>query len=360
MDILTFSKVISIFKILALIQSALFGVLFFITLCYKFYKEYHQNQQEKILLKIKTLLLNYDSLNNDEIFFLRKHQQDAFLIFFDLEKQNTWHDHAIYSNILNEIFLPHLHDAVYSKDWLARSKAGMILQLKNKYFKIMSPEDEAYLVDLLADSVNIVSINACIAVLFSPTQKTIDYLIDLISQKRRSQYEILKTILKQSAFQVVPLIQNRLSHEKNVYVRAFCYRILRQLPKVEISIPFLNMDLNTKEVDLKLAALSYISYIEMPGYKNYLCSSIQSSNWEERARCAKIIGYTHDSELAKFLEPLLSDEVWWVRYRSAEALMGLGPKGQEILNAQKIEIDKFAYEISQQLLHDFSLNQGKP
>jgi hypothetical protein len=87
-----------------------------------------------------------------------------------------------------------LHDAVYSKDWLARSKAGMILQLKNKYFKIMSPEDEAYLVDLLADSVNIVSINACIAVLFSPTQKTIDYLIDLISQKRRSQYEILKTI----------------------------------------------------------------------------------------------------------------------------------------------------------------------
>ncbi len=223
----------------------------------------------------------------------------------------------------------------------------------------MSSEDEAYLMDLLADLITIVNINACIAIFYSPTQKTIDYLIDSISQKRRSQYEILKTIVKESAFKVIPLIQNRLSHEKNLYIRAFCYRMLRQLPKVEMSLSSLEQDLTSSEVDLKLAAISYISYLEQPNYKTYLLDGLNSSDWEVRARCAKIVGYTGDAELAKALEPYLNDEIWWVRYRTAEALMRLGDVGQQILKSKKIEFDKFAYEISQQQLKSFQFNQGK-
>lgn len=359
MEILSFSKMIIIFKYLAIVQFALFGILFVITLFYKFYKEYYKKQQEENLYKLKKLLLNYQSLSDVEILFLKKYRQNAFIIFFDLEKQSTWSDHAIYLNILNDIFLPRLQEDVYSHDWFARSRAAMILQLKNKYFKVISAEDEAYLMDLLADPVNIVNINACIAVLFSPTQKTIDCLIDLISQKRRSQYEILKTIVNQSAFKVIPLIQNRLSHEKNVYTRAFCYRILRQLPKVDICIESLEQDLNSSEVDLKLATLSYISYLEKPNYKTYLLNALNASDWEVRARCAKIVGYTGDAQLARALEPHLSDEVWWVRYRTAEALMRMGNVGQDILKSKNIELDKFAYEISQQQLKTFQFNQGK-
>jgi len=359
MEILSFSNLIIIFKFLSLIQFALLGILFLLTLGYKFYKEYHNKQHEENVLKIKKLLLNYESLNDVEILFLKKNRQNAFVSFFDLEKQSTWPEHAIYINILTEIFLPKLQEDVYSHDWFARSRAAMILQLKNKYFKGMSAQDEAYLMVLLADSATIVNINACIAVLFSPTQKTIDCLIDLISQKRRSQYEILKAILNQSAFQVIPLIQNRLSHEKNVYTRAFCYRILRQLPKVDIAIESLEQDLNASEVDLKLASLSYISYLEKPRYKTYLLNALNDSDWEVRARCAKIVGYTGDEHLAKALEPHLSDEVWWVRYRAAEALMKMGAVGKDILKSKDIELDKYAYEISQQQLKSFQFNQGK-
>lgn len=350
----------TIFKTIALIQIFLFGILATLTLFYKIYQDRKKINEQQIALKVKQLFLDYQNIDTKDFHFLQYHRQTAFRILFDMEKEATLPERSIYIAILNDLFLPHLQEYVYSSNWFLRNQAAMLLQLKYKYFNnFVNPVDEEFLMLLIDDSVAKVSINACIAALFFPTQKLIDHFIDLFSQKRRSQYEISKTIINQSAMDVALCIEKRLSHEKNPYIRAFCYRILSEFPKLELAIPFLHSDLESEEIDLKLASLAYLYHVQKPHYKDELIKAIHSPHWEVRARCAKLMGYTEDEHLVKELEPLLKDDVWWVRFRAAEALSKMGEQGQQILRAQDVKLDKFAYEMSQQQLESSSFNRGK-
>jgi hypothetical protein len=352
------TSVEAFFKFFALIQILLFIVLFVVTLSYKIWKDYQTKQQKKRLKQIKKALIRFDKISQDELFFLQKQKGAAFIVFFQLEKDDSFIDNVLIINILINLFLPYLSEDVASPHWPSRNRAAMLLQLKNKYLKTLSENEEAYLLKLMADLIPLVSLNAAIAVCFSPTQKLLDVLIDIFSQNRRSQYEFLTMMTSHAAFRIIPLIQTRLIREKDIYTRVFCYRMLRQLPKMEISNPFIQSDLNSEYLDLKLAALAYISYIEKPHFKDFLIEGLQSIFWEVRARAAKLIGYTRDEHLVSFLEPLLQDKIWWVRFRAAEALSLMGETGMNVLKAQNILIDKFAYEIAQQQIDFYQLKKS--
>ncbi|NBX84894.1 MAG: HEAT repeat domain-containing protein [Gammaproteobacteria bacterium] len=351
------TSVEAFFKFFALIQILLFIVLFVVTLSYKIWKDYETKQQKKWIKQIHKLLTRFDKISPAELFFLKKRRVLAFKVFFQLEKEDSFVDNVLITNILINLFLPYLSEDVASLHWPSRNRAAMLLQLKNKFLKTLSVHEEAYLLKLMADSIRLVSLNAAIAVCFSPTQKMLDVLIDIFNQNRRSQYEFLTMMTSHAAYRIIPLIQARLIREKDIYTRVFCYRMLRQLPKMEISNPFIKSDLNSEHLDLRLAALAYIAYIEKPHFKDFLIEGLQSIFWEVRARAAKLIGYTRDEHLVPFLEPLLQDKVWWVRFRAAEALSLMGKTGMNVLKAQKIKIDKFANEIAQQQIEFYKLKK---
>ena len=354
MEDINFFTMNHVFKVLAIIQLLLFIILFFITLLFKLYQNYHSAKEKKLIAEINKLLLKFDTLSFKDIKRLKAHRTLCFEAFYRLEKQAQFSNNQIIQNIMISLFLPFINKDIASSYWPSRNNVALNYQLKSKYFKNMSSTEELFLIQLVADPVPLVSINAAIAICYSPTQKTMDSLIDIFSQRRRAQYDLLTEVLNTSALKVIPLITQRLNHEKNIYMRVFCYRMLRQLPKIDIDLARLESDINSKNIDLSLAALSYISYAQTHDYKDHLIKGLNSDFWEVRARAAKLIGYTKDAQLVDVLLPLLMDSVWWVRYRAAEALSHMGPAGLGALKAQKIDVDKFAFEMAQQQLQLFN------
>jgi HEAT repeats len=357
MEILNFNAITHVFKILAAIQITLFIVLLLVTFLIKLHQEWVVTQEQKISLRIHLLLTQYDKLDMRQINFLKKYRTRVFDALFLTEKDSTKLEHYHYEKIVSNLFLPFLKQDAFESIWTQRNRAAKVLQLKNKYFKSLSPQEEKILIKLLNDDVPLVAVNAAEAIFFAPTQQMLDQFIDVFSNYRRSQYDLLGGILKQAAFSLIPMILHRLSQEKNANIRVFCYRMLRELPKLEVSVPFISKDLDSENIDLNLASLSYVTYLKKNNYKEHLIKALNSPFWEVRARAAKLIGYTKDEDLVKFLEPFLKDKVWWVRFRAAEALSHLGHLGLSALKAQKLNIDQFAFEISKQQIELFQLRK---
>ena len=295
MEDINFFTMNHVFKILAFIQLFIFIILFFITLFFKLYQNYHSAKEKKLIAQINKLLLKFDTLSFKDIEALKAHRALCFEVFNRLEKQAKFSSNQIVQNIMISLFLPSINKDIASNYWPSRNNVALNYQLKSKYFKNMSSTEELFLIQLVADPVPLVSINAAIAICYSPTQKTMDSLIDIFSQQRRAQYDLLTEVLNASALKVIPLITQRLNHEKNIYMRVFCYRMLRQLPKIDIDLANLESDINSKNIDLSLAALSYISYAQTHDYKDHLIKGLHSDFWEVRARVAKLIGYNLSS-----------------------------------------------------------------
>ena len=347
-----------VFRVLAIVQLLLFIFLFVMTLLFKFYQNQHAAKEKKIIQRLNQYLLNFDTLSPQDLQYLKAHRRLSFTAFHLLEQQGQLSNQII-QDIIPALFLDKIKKDVSSRSWSIRNYAALNYQLRNKYLKNMSAIDEQHLLSLLADPVPLVAINAAIAICFDPRQQTMDKFIDIFSQQRRAQYDLLTEVLHASALKMMPFIEQRLNNEKNIYIRVFCYRMLRQLPKMELILSTLDTDIHSAIIDLRLAALAYIAYAQTNDYKFHLSNAINADAWEIRARAAKLIGYTKDTFFLATLSLHLSDAVWWVRFRSAEALGMMGAQGRAILSSQKIDVDKFAYEMSQQQL-EFSRNQQQP
>jgi hypothetical protein len=357
MEILNMTSIEAFFKFFAMVQILLFIALFVLTLSYKIWKDYQTKQQKKWIKRINKLLVRFDKISSNELIFLKNRRVLVFTVFSMLEKERAFPDNAVIPDILKILFLPYLSEDVASTHWSSRNRAAILLQFKNKYIEPISFLEKRELLDLLHDAEPLVALNAAVTIFQSPTQDLIDMIIDIFSQSRRSQYELLNMMTSHAALEVVDFIQHRLTQEKDSYKRVFCYRLLRQLPKVEMVMPFVELDLNSHHIDLSLAAISYISYIELKDFKQLLIHGLNSPYWEVRARCAKVVGYTKDKKLIPYLEPLLRDDVWWVRFRAAESLSFMGKTGMDVLRAQNININKFAFEIAQQQIESYQLKK---
>jgi hypothetical protein len=171
-------------------------------------------------------------------------------------------------------------------------------------------------------------------------------MIAVFAELRRSQLELMVTVLKHGHLKLTNLIVTRLETEKDPYIRAFCYRLLIDLPKVSIHTPSLELDIQQDVLNLALAALSYLSYLKKPGYKKMLVHMMSHSRWEIRARCIKYLGQTKDVKMVTIIRPYLKDASWWVRFRSAEALDNLGEAGKKCLEEESLSLDQFASDMS--------------
>jgi|LauGreDrversion4_2_1035121.scaffolds.fasta_scaffold09791_3 hypothetical protein len=286
-------------------------------------------------------LLAYPNIGPETLTELNKHLHMTFVVFLEL-------DDALPQKkaIVGDIFAPQVSQRAHARLWYDRYMAAVILQYMNRYR--LDGEVDALIIQLLHDPIALVAINAFKALAFRPNQRLLNEAIEVFSKFRRSQLELMVSVLTEADLELVSLIEQRLLYETDPLIRAFCYRMLVDLPKVSFETPYMPDDLSSESLSLALAAISYVNYLQKPLFKEILQQGLKQPRWQIKARCLKYLGRSQDEQQVELIQLHLSDEVWWVRFRAAEALSQLGAPGLKALENAKLSMDKFAKQMASQ------------
>ncbi|MNU95935.1 HEAT repeat protein [compost metagenome] len=83
---------------------------------------------------------------------------------------------------------------------------------------------------------------------------------------------------------------------------------------------------------------------------------LAASRWHVRMHAATALGRIGDAADGPRLEPLLADSVWWVRYRTAQALLALSGMGVDAMRqVQQRQSDRYGRDIIDQVLAEHGL-----
>ncbi len=83
---------------------------------------------------------------------------------------------------------------------------------------------------------------------------------------------------------------------------------------------------------------------------------LNAPRWHVRMHAASALGRIGEASDIQLLEPMLTDKVWWVRYRTAQALLGLPGMGAEALRQmQQRQSDAYARDIIDQVLSEHDM-----
>lgn len=78
---------------------------------------------------------------------------------------------------------------------------------------------------------------------------------------------------------------------------------------------------------------------------------LAAPRWHVRMHAAVALGRIGEATDARLLEPMLADEVWWVRYRAAQALLSLpGMDAAAMRQMQQRQGDVYGRDIIDQVL----------
>ena len=352
---ITFFSLIKMVAISQLIIVCLLIIFAYMVKLYFYYKSIHH---KKVSVKLEELLrdqiitvgeFNINSvIGYKHLIGLLIDIINKFDATISVEK---WLD--IRHQIIDLIILPAARVFAVSRAWNQRLIACQSFSLSYK------AQDEFLVMTLINDSVPLVSINAAILAVQSNSQALIDTIIDCFAKGRHVQQSFSAHILSSADATVIPLIKNRLRRETNPYVRAFCYRILMDLPCISEKVETTSEDLRSSNLELKLSVMSYLSHIDPQSSSVSFLKLLDDPVWEVRAKAAKLLGDIRDDSFVFALELTLKDPQWWVRMNAAEALYKLGAQGLSVLRRQDPNVDSFAFEIATQILaiHDGEIVQ---
>lgn len=296
---------------------------------------------------LEILSLNPIQLSAHDLGFLGNHFQVLIDIIPKMdEKTNLPFWKPLRERIIKEILLPQARKKVFSKYWKARFSALQCFDFR------IEPDDINLLPPLIKDEVFIISLNAARIAIEHPTPNLINTIIDTYAQGRKLQQNTFGSIITKFANKegIIPVIFERLIGEKNVYVKAFCYRLLAQLQQQQELTPTLEEDLISPNRDLVIAVLLYLTHNADTKSIQIIRQHLSNNDWEIRTIAAKCIGILKDKDSIPQLDQLLKDSQWWVRHNAAKALANMGITGIDVLKAQRPDVDRFAYEISQYVL----------
>lgn len=211
-------------------------------------------------------------------------------------------------------------------------------------------QDEKIIETLLDDKIPIVELYAVLAAIKFGNPDSINLVINKMANLRRFNKAIHRNLFLNINPQNIHTIAQRLANEKDAYIRSVCYNLLILFAyKGNIDT---SEDVNSSQVDLKIAAIKYLTFSD-PEKAAFVASNLlNDASWQVRVIAIQTLLKLNSSNSINQIGPLLKDHSWGVRYNAAQALLQLGPQGREVLLAQNIEEDAFAYEIAQ-----FTLNR---
>lgn len=115
-------------------------------------------------------------------------------------------------------------------------------------------------------------------------------------------------------------------------------------------IHFLEQQLNNKDVEVRIRALKSIAEIGFISKISLYTPFIASSSWEERLMVAKVLLHAPMEESVKYLESLMSDEVWWVRLQAAQTLRSHKTGIKTLEAVVQTSNDQFAIDMAKEML----------
>ena len=339
----------SVVKIIAICQLIIVGLLVILAYGIKVYSSYRAARYARVNREIEHYLMACIEKKSDfnQTLFRRYQQYTALIIAIihqldPVIKTAAWAD--IRREIVDHIVLPKARVLATSRSWSKRYLACQAFGLG------LENQDENTIKMLINDAIPLVAIHAATLATQLHSQTLLDDVIDAFAKNRRVQQALYTQILAHADVTLVPLIKNRLLREKNPYIRAFCYRTLTSLPDVKDEVNTVKDDLNSINIDLKLAALDYLHRHDPHSARDTCLNFLTNSPWEVRAKSAKLLGEMGSPSVATELEKCLHDEEWWVRINAAEALSHLGEEGILILKKQDPKVDRYAYDVAEQVL----------
>lgn len=118
------------------------------------------------------------------------------------------------------------------------------------------------------------------------------------------------------------------------------------------ALPAILTYLNDSNKEIRIHSARALGNIVSPEALSALFKSMHDSDWEVRAACARSLGLLKERSAIPFLVEGLGDSAWWVRYNSADSLAEIGEDGLKALKEAFTHDDKFARNISRQVLQE--------
>jgi hypothetical protein len=353
METINTSQLFYYVKWAAIIQLLVLLSLVLIAYFLRAYYAYKKRLQNKKRAEIEELLVKM-SAQPSLVFSDKaiKLLQDYVPIDLELipkldQRQDLLYWENIKNQLVHKVLTPRAQKMASSKHWLDRYYAVMSFQYD------LDIRNQPYLLPLIKDKIFLVSINAAKVALHAPNKESINTIIDTYAKGRKMQQATFSEILakNETNSDIVPLVCDRLEHEKDPYVKTFCYRLLERLPdNKELSRAY-QEDVKSDNRDLKIAALEYLSYYPSQETMPLIRQALNDPSWEVRTVAAKLLGKLQDTQSIPEIAELLNDQEWWVRGNAANALYNMGEEGIEVLKAQSSDTDPLAYETSQYVLN---------
>lgn len=342
-NVLFIVKIVVIFQALLILLVILFlymGNLFFLL------KEKRESKNKKKITYLMDLYFNKETIPIDGIGPLKNSIVFVLSVLRDMDKkyQGSEAYHHFKQELSQHVLRPYARKAAFSRDWYKRYTAALC------YCQGINSKDEGILSLLIQDKSFLVAMTATKCAIQIYTPKLVNVLIDEYSNARHIRQSVYAKILMRNKPDISTIITDRLQKEQNPYVKAFCYRLLSRLPKEKQILFPVEQDLENNSVELKIAALKYISYMGRSRNHKMIYRLSEDVDWQVRAITAKALETVDTQESIRLLETLLKDKNKWVKTNAAYSLIKKGKKGIAILEKQSQEVDEQAYDIAQEML----------
>lgn len=293
-NLLYIVKTMAIIQLLIIIT---FVSLMYLTKAYLRYQEKQTKNKKRLIVNLLESIANgKDGFSQAAIKFLKKEIFLVITVLPSLEehKHKFRYADSFKSNLISKILIPVAKKFAYSRNWFKRYIAVRC------YSYGFEESDEEAILKLLRDHITLVSINSAMVATKFFNEKLTNNLIDIFSAGRRLQQSLYAEMIAKKGDAIAIIIFNRLDKEQNLYVKAFCYRLLSRLEDKTIFYPNAKDDVLSDNLELKLSALRYVASCDYPSKIEIVFKLTNDPHWEVRAVVANILGQILSKESTHF------------------------------------------------------------
>ena len=345
--ILYFVKIIVILQIFLIISLIIFE---YVVKSHYFSRENRQHKRNSEMKDILIVLAQHSppSIDENTAKYFSRFISSLLSVIPAFRETYLAPQTELMQQLIEQILKPSARRLAPSIHWFNRYLAV------NCFYYGFDTIDEPILIHLIEDKTLLVSLNAAHIGFNHPNPQIINKIIDHYAEKRHLQQSSFIETITNEMPEVSTIISNRLLNEHDVYVKIFCYRLLTKLPTDHQIISTAEQDIMSPHKELKIATLNYLGQFHQPETIRMIRTHLADTDWETRAITAKLLGKLKDQNAVSLLDNSLKDPKYWVRLNAAQALAEIGNEGIAILKAQDPNVDRFAYEISQEILDSIS------
>jgi hypothetical protein len=311
---------------------------------YKLKERYYKKRREVIFEKINQAKSQKEKISVDTFPNNYYKLSDFALVISKFWNEKTEENLTVaLEGIFQQKLLPLARKKRKDRSWINRFFAAQI------FYYLPTEEDTKFIVKLVGDEVTLISIFAIKAAIKLGAYDAIHCVIKAIATRRKLSESIFIHCFKQANPKTREHVIKVLNTSEDPHTKACCYRVLSMYPDKTSEAP--KKDVLSDHKELRLEAIRALQYEKEGGdNKTLLLKLLSSKDWESRSQAIKMLGKLGAVDAISDIEPMLKDDVWWVRYHAAKTLKQFGEKGAAILKKQRPKEDQFAYDVSQFVL----------